>query len=62
MNIEEVKQLHKNLEKDIFELVNKFERDTNLCVDKIDLDYLVSSTVCGVQVRRLTDVFVEIRL
>lgn len=62
MDIEEVRQLRKKLEKDIFELVSKFERDTNLCIDKIDLDYLVNYTVSGAQVRHLTDVFVEVRL
>lgn len=62
MDIKEVKQLRKKLEKDIFELVSKFERDTNLHIDKVDLDYLVNYTVSGEQVKHLTDVFVEVRL
>lgn len=64
MNIEEVKQLRKNLEKDIFELVSKFESDTNLNVDNINLDYLEFYTIRSKQeeVKQLTGISIEVRL
>lgn len=62
MNIEEVKQLRKNLEKGIFELVSKFESDTNLNIDSINLDYSVFYFISGKEEKQLTDVSIEVRL
>lgn len=62
LNIEEIKQLHRGLETDIFRLIANFEKTTGTCVIDIHVGRFIGGPVCGKDMSILSSLDVDVRL